>query len=64
MRVVIVHTLEQASQALGTAAELDQPIDLQTAPDAIFYAGSLYLLRLFEQAKTYHPGVSARCILD
>jgi len=64
MRVVIVHTLEQAAQALEAATELDRPIDLQTAPDAIFYAGSLYLLRMFEQAKAYHPGVSARCILD
>jgi len=63
-RVIIVHTLEHAKMALKAAAELNKPVTLQSAPDAIFYAGSLYLWQMFEQAKIYHPGVSAQFILD
>lgn len=63
-RVIIVHTLEHTLAALEAAAELNSPLTLQSAPDAIFYAGSLYLLHMFEQAKKYHPGVSARFIID
>jgi len=63
-RVIIVHTLAQAMGACETAAALQTPLTLQSAPDAIFYAGSLYLLQLFAQAQAAFPGVKITCILD
>jgi len=64
LRVVVVHTLEQATAALAVAAELKKPIVLQSAPDAIFYAGALYLFKMFEQAQKSQPKAEATCILN
>jgi len=64
MRVIIIHTLEHAVTALATAEELHVPVTLQTAPDAIFYAGPLYLKSLFDEAQHKYPKVKATCILD
>lgn len=60
----IVHNLEQAREALKEAAESSENVTLQTAPDAIFYAGSLYLLNMFRQAQEAYPQVKATFILD
>lgn len=62
--IIIVHTLKHVDAALGAAEETVKPVTLQSAPKAIFYAGSLYLLHMYEQAKKYHPRVSSRFILD
>ncbi len=64
MRLIIVHTLDHALCALAAAKKLDMPVILQSAPDAIFYAGSLYLLHMFAEAKAAHPAARATCILD
>lgn len=64
MRPVVVHTLEQAHAALEAAAELKQSIVLQSAPDAIFYAGGLYLFHMFKQARAACPKAKAIFILD
>lgn len=63
-RVIIVHTLEDAFAALEAAAELNAPVTLQSAPDALSYAGSLYLLHLFAEAKKAFPKTDAVCIAD
>jgi len=63
-RLAIVHTLAQARFALETANSLHRPIILQSPPDAIFYAGSLYFLHLFEQAQKSCPKAEAQFILD
>ena len=62
--VIIIHTLEQAVTALKVTCELQQPIILQSAPDAIFYAGSLYVWNMFEQAQAQVPQANAIFILD
>jgi len=59
-RVLIVHTLEQATALLA----LNRPVMLQSAPDAIFYAGALYLLSMFREAQKQYPGSDAVFILD
>jgi hypothetical protein len=64
MRVIVIHTLEHAITALEVAAECKKPATLQSAPDAIFYAGGLYLLKLFEQAKKACPDAQATFILN
>lgn len=64
MRVIVVHTLEDALAALEAAAELGKPVTLQSAPDALFYAGGLYLLHLFSEARKAYPDVDATCIID
>jgi hypothetical protein len=64
MRVVIVHNLEHAREALAVAVKCKKPIVLQSAPDAIFYAGALYLLKLFEQAQKEYPKADAIFILN
>ena len=61
---IIIHTLEQAKAALEEADKSGKNIVLQTAPDAIFYAGSLYLLTMFRQAQEAYPQVKATFILD
>jgi hypothetical protein len=63
-RVIIVHTIEQVRDALAAASELQTPVTLQSAPDAIFYAGSLYLLCMYEEAHEEFPDVTAHFILD
>jgi len=60
-KIVIVHTIDDVRAALRSA---QGPITLQSAPDAIFYAGSLYLLTMFQQAKAEFPDVGAIFILD
>ncbi len=62
--MIIVHTLEHAKAALQTADQLGKPVALQSAPDAIFYAGSLYLLHLFDEAKRKYPKMETTCIVD
>lgn len=64
MKVVIVHNFEHACDALAAAAECKKPIVLQSAPDAIFYGGPLYLLKLFEQAQKEQPKADAIFILN
>jgi hypothetical protein len=58
----IVHSLDDARKAL--AAGNAQPVTLQSAPDAILYAGSLYLLTLYTQACAEFPDVKSTFILD
>lgn len=60
----IVETLEQAVAVLKAASESGSEITLQTTPDAIFYAGSLYLLNMFNQAQSAYPDVKATFVLD
>lgn len=64
MRVVIVHTLEDAKAALAAAVRLKKTITLQSAPDAVRYAGSLYLFHMFEEARKAYPTADATFILD
>ena len=63
-RVIIVHTFEHVLAALEAASELNRSVALQSAPDAIFYVGSLYLLNMFEQGGKQFPQVDAVFILD
>jgi hypothetical protein len=62
--VIIVHTLEHTVAALRVAASMNLPVTLQSAPDAVHYAGSLYLLRMFEAACEQVPEAKAAFILD
>jgi hypothetical protein len=62
--VIIVHTLEHAVASLRAAAALNIPVTLQSAPDAIHYAGSLYLFNMFGQACEQVPEAKAAFILD
>jgi len=62
--VIIVHTAVQATAALRAAAICQKAAVLQSAPDAIHYAGSLYLLHVFKQACDAVPDARATCILD
>lgn len=62
--MVIVHMFEHVVDALEVAQKLNIPVTLQSAPDAIHYAGALYLLHMFEQAHKHFPEVSARFIVD
>lgn len=64
MRVVIIHNAEHVKSALAAAQELTCEVTLQTPPDAVFYAGALYLLRMFDQEKENFPDVKATFILD
>lgn len=64
MRVIIAHTLEQTKAALAAAVECKKPVTLQSAPNAIFYAGALYLLHMFEAAKKAMPDAQAFFIVD
>lgn len=64
MRVIIIHNLEQAVAALNVAVKMKTPVVLQSAPEAIFYAGALYLLKLFEQAQKAQPKADAIFILN
>lgn len=61
---IIIETLEQAKAALKVASESGMEITLQTPPDAIFYAGSMYLLNMFKQAQAAYPHVKATFIFD
>lgn len=63
-RVIIVHTPEHTVAALRAAQSLSIPVTLQSAPDAIHYAGSLYLLKMFEAACEQVPKAKAVFILD
>lgn len=63
-RAIIVHTLHDVLAALEAATELKTPVVLQSAPDAIFYAGSLYLLTMFRQGCEAFPKAQAIFILD
>lgn len=63
-RVIVTHSLEDAVIALGVAAQLRKPVILQSPPEAIFYAGPLYLLKLFEQAQNACPNAEAIFILN
>jgi len=56
--------MEQAIDALEVAAELNVPVTLQSPPEAIFYAGSLYLLHMFEFAQKACPKAKARFVID
>ena len=63
-RIIIIHTLDQAIDALEVAQALNLAIILQSAPNAIFYAGGLYLFNLFEKAKRTFSNVAPVFILD
>ncbi len=56
---VIVHTRDDIVRALTSRHTV-----LQSAPDAIFYAGPLYLLSMFAGAKREFAHVDAIFILD
>ncbi len=64
VRVIIVHSAEQAAHALREAAQAGKEAWLQSAPGAIAYCGSLYLKRMVERAVKEAPGVSYRFIID
>ncbi len=64
MKNIIIQTLEEAITALKTAAETGNSITLQSPPDAIYYAGSLYYLNIFKQVQAYYPQVKAEFIFD
>jgi hypothetical protein len=64
MRIIIVHSLGHALVALESAQAIGCKVTLQSAPDAIYYAGGLYLFELFAQAKASYPKVEADFILD
>lgn len=61
---IIVESLGQAIAALAEASKSGSEITLQTTPDAIYYAGSPYLLNMFKQAQSVYPDVKATFILD
>lgn len=63
-RVIIVHTLEQVVDALEVAKELKSSLILQSAPDAILYAGALYILHMFEEGRSLLPDVEAEYVID
>ena len=63
-KVIIVHTLAHAQAALEIAGNIGKPVTLQSAPGALGYAGSLYLLNLFTQAMQTNPNTDAICMLD
>ncbi len=57
--MIIVHNLEEAEAALAAGETA-----LQSAPDALFYAGSMYLLDMFRKAQAAYPKAQAAFILD
>lgn len=61
---IIIQTLDEAITALKTASETGESITLQSPPDAIYYAGSLYYLNIFKQAQAAYPQVKADFIFD
>lgn len=61
---IIIHTLEQALTTLKIAIESGDSVTLQSPPDAIYYAGSLYYLNLFKQAQAAYPQAKASFIFD
>lgn len=63
-RVVIVHDYAQCCEALSAAHAAGKPITVQSAPDAIYYAGSLYLKNMFVQAQKKFPKTDARFVID
>lgn len=63
-RVIIVHTLEHTVAALRAAQSLNVPVILQSTPDGIHYAGSLYLLKMFEAACEQAPKAKVVFIID
>lgn len=60
--IIIVHTLDDVRAALKTSS--GHTVIMQSAPDAIFYAGALYLLTMFQQASAEYPDCKATFILD
>ena len=63
-RRVIVHSLDQARAALGTAAALGVTVTIESAAGAGAYAGPLWFKALIAQAREAHPGVAATDLLD
>lgn len=61
---IIIHSIDDARAAFKAASDLGVALTLQSAPHAIFYAGGLYLLTLFQQAQSEFPDVAAIFILD
>lgn len=63
-RLIVVHHFDHVVAALEAAQEAGVPVVLQSAPEAIFYAGNLFLKHMFMQAKAQFPGVEAHFIVD
>lgn len=61
---MIIHTLADAMAAMKAASETGESIILQTTPDAIHYAGSLYILDIFKKALAAYPSVKAQFVFD
>ncbi len=61
---MIINTLAQAMEAMEIADKNGESIVLQTTPDAIYYAGSLYVLDIFKKAQAAYPSVKAEFIFD
>lgn len=61
---VVVHSLDNARQALEAAAELDKPITLVSAPGAAGYAGAAWFRKVVALAAAERPGASYRAVLD
>lgn len=64
MRTVIVHSAEHVQSALAAAEVCKSSITLQSAPDAIFYAGPACLMSMFEAAREQYPDIAATFIID
>jgi hypothetical protein len=63
-REIIVHSLDQASAALGAAAALEVPVRLASAPGAGAYAGPAWFKALIAAASAAHPAVALTAIVD
>jgi hypothetical protein len=61
---MIIRTLAEAMAAMKAASESAESVILETPPDAIYYAGSLYILDIFKKAQTAYPHVKAEFIFD
>ncbi len=62
--VIIVHSLESASEALRASLDAHIPITLQNAASAIPYAGVGYLYTLLRTALEKTPGGRAEIVFD
>ncbi len=63
-KVVIVHSLSQATAALAAAHELGCPITIASAPGASATVGVRWFQAVVEQACKVYPEVPVRAVID